>query len=115
MPTTGAFGSMCKPTRACSARLFSARAASRGDDSAAEQLRDNERAFDAQARALGGLPDSEEVRLELEDFAERANAWPKLADVYAKVAAGPTDSAPASSAASRLATSWSSRSGLGPR
>ncbi len=58
---------------------------------AAEQLGDNVRAFDAQARALLDMPESAEVRLELEDFAERGQAWAKLAAVFAEVAAELTD------------------------
>ncbi|MEM1029422.1 MAG: tetratricopeptide repeat protein [Myxococcota bacterium] len=53
---------------------------------AAEQLDDPARAFEAQARALRAMPESDEVRLELEDFAERGQAWSKLGAVYREVA-----------------------------
>ncbi len=53
---------------------------------AAEQLGEMERAFDAQARALMDQPESDEVRLELEELAERGEAQPKLAEVFAQVA-----------------------------
>jgi len=54
---------------------------------AAEHVGDNERAFDAQSRALLDMPEAAEVRLELEDFAERGRAWAGLAEVFGKVAA----------------------------
>ncbi len=60
---------------------------------AAEQLRDNERAFEAQSRALLDMPDSPEVRLELEDFAERGRAHARLAEVFKSIAAELTDPA----------------------
>jgi tetratricopeptide (TPR) repeat protein len=58
---------------------------------AADQLGDHDRAFAAQARALAEAPENAEVRLELEDFAERGKAQQRLAEVFAGVAAGLTD------------------------
>ncbi|MBW2524919.1 MAG: tetratricopeptide repeat protein [Deltaproteobacteria bacterium] len=53
---------------------------------ASEQLGDLDRAFEAQARALRDMPDSQEVRLELEDYAERGKAYDKLAKVLGEIA-----------------------------
>jgi tetratricopeptide (TPR) repeat protein len=58
---------------------------------ASEQLGDLAKAFDAQARALRERPESPEVRLELEDYAERGKAQQKLAQVFGEVAGTLTD------------------------
>ncbi len=52
------------------------------------ELKDVARAFDAEARALVDMPDSEEVRGELEGLAEAGNDWAGLAKVYAGIAGG---------------------------
>jgi len=58
---------------------------------AAGQLNDLDRAFDAQARALKQDPSNGEARGELEAFAAESSAWSKLEAIFAEVAEGLTD------------------------
>lgn len=58
---------------------------------AAENIGDLGRAFDAQARALKEDPANAESRAELEQLAERANAWDKLDVVFSEIAEGLSD------------------------
>lgn len=60
---------------------------------AATQLGDAKAAFDAQARAVETAPSSSESRDELEAFAARADAWPRLVTLYTKIAEGLEDTA----------------------
>ncbi len=60
---------------------------------ASGQLKDRERAFDAQARAVREDPALAESRDELEGFAEAAGTWDKLVELYNKVAEGLSDAA----------------------
>ncbi len=52
----------------------------------ATQLGSAEDAISAQARALQAAPASDEARVELEDLAERAEALPKLAQIFQTIA-----------------------------
>ncbi len=58
---------------------------------AAGQLNDLARAFDAQARALKQDPANVEARGELEAYASESSAWGKLEAIFAEVAEGLTD------------------------
>jgi tetratricopeptide (TPR) repeat protein len=53
---------------------------------AAENLGDLSRAFDAQARALKDDPANAATRTELEQFASQANAWGKLDAIFSEIA-----------------------------
>ncbi|MFO0589178.1 MAG: tetratricopeptide repeat protein [Polyangiaceae bacterium] len=58
---------------------------------AAENLNDLERAFDAQARALKDDPANADTRSELEQLASQANAWGKLDTIFSEIAGGLED------------------------
>ena len=58
---------------------------------AAENLNDVGRAFEAQARALKDDPSKAETRSELEALAERANAWDRLDVIFSEIAEGLSD------------------------
>src|SRR5262249_6942509 len=58
---------------------------------AAENLNDVGRAFEAQARALKDDPAKPETRSELEALAERANAWDRLDVIFSEIAEGLSD------------------------
>lgn len=58
---------------------------------AAENLSDLPRAFDAEARALKDDPTNLETRAELEAFAEQANAWDKLDAIFSEIAGALSD------------------------
>lgn len=58
---------------------------------AAENLKDITRAFDAEARALKDDPGNLETRGELEQLAERSGAWDKLDGIFAEIAGGLED------------------------
>jgi tetratricopeptide (TPR) repeat protein len=58
---------------------------------AAENLKDLARAFDAAARALKDDPANLETRGELEQLAERASAWDKLDIIFSEIAQGISD------------------------
>ncbi|MBI4956957.1 MAG: tetratricopeptide repeat protein [Myxococcales bacterium] len=58
---------------------------------AAEQVNDLKRAFDAESRALADAPDNAQVRKELEMFAEQANDHARLAEVFSRIAEGLAD------------------------
>ena len=58
---------------------------------AADNLNDLGRAFDAQARALKDDPANLETRTELEQLAERASAWDKLDVIFSEIAEGISD------------------------
>jgi tetratricopeptide (TPR) repeat protein len=58
---------------------------------AAESLKDLQRAFDAQARALKDDPANLETRTELENLAEQSDAWGKLDGIFSEIAGGISD------------------------
>jgi golgin subfamily B member 1 len=58
---------------------------------AAENLNDLTRAFDAEAAALKEDPGSAETRHELEALAERASAWDRLDAIFSAIAEGISD------------------------
>ncbi|WP_197041054.1 tetratricopeptide repeat protein [Chondromyces apiculatus] len=58
---------------------------------AAENLGDLNRAFDAQARALRDDPSHADTRAELEDLAGRANAWDRLDGIFGDIAESLSD------------------------
>jgi tetratricopeptide (TPR) repeat protein len=58
---------------------------------AAENLNDLGRAFDAQARALKDDPTGAETRAELEALAQRAGTWDKLDAIFSEIAGGISD------------------------
>lgn len=58
---------------------------------AAMRLGQLERAFQAQARALREDPSEDDCRIELEDYAERAEAYDGLAEVYQEIAKSISD------------------------
>jgi tetratricopeptide (TPR) repeat protein len=71
---------------------------------AATQLGDAQAAFDAQARAVEADPSLSESRDELEAFAARADAWPRLVTLYTKIAEGLDDASLAREYWVRIAT-----------
>ena len=58
---------------------------------AADNLNDVVRAFEAQARALKDDPSKAETRAELEALAEKANAWDRLDVIFSEIADGLSD------------------------
>lgn len=58
---------------------------------AAENLKDVPRAFDAEARALKDDPSNAETRAELEALAERSGAWDRLDVIFSEIAQGISD------------------------
>lgn len=58
---------------------------------AADNLNDLTRAFDAQARALKDDPSNAETRAELEAFADKSGAWDKLDVIFSDIAGGLSD------------------------
>src|SRR5262249_35608478 len=58
---------------------------------AAENLNDLARAFDAEPRALKDDPANLETRTELEQLAERSGAWEKLDVIFSEIAQGISD------------------------
>jgi tetratricopeptide (TPR) repeat protein len=58
---------------------------------AANELEDLPRGFEAQARALRDDPSDQETRAELESLAQRAGAWDKLDLVFGEIAEGLSD------------------------
>ncbi|HVY46993.1 MAG TPA: tetratricopeptide repeat protein, partial [Minicystis sp.] len=58
---------------------------------AGDNLNDLDRAFDAQARALKDDPSNAETRSELEQLAQRAQAWDRLDVIFSEIAEGISD------------------------
>ncbi len=58
---------------------------------AAENLADLGRAFDAQARALKDDPSNADTRAELEALAEKSGAWDRLDAIFSEIAEGISD------------------------
>ena len=58
---------------------------------ASENLSDMARALDAQARALKDDPSNPETRMELEELAERSDAWDQLDGIFSEIAESLSD------------------------